>query len=133
MNITITEVHKAIFNPELIRRYEDNLLDAVKSSDVETIDELLHDNLLFIAPDGSVITKFQDLDAHRSGLMKVEEADNTIESIQIIEDTAIVILTLNTKGTMLGKAIDGKFRYIRIWKLFGKSLKVIGGSCIKIM
>jgi len=64
--------------------------------------------------------------------MVVEELVTSIEEIRIIGDTAIVVLVYDTKGTMLGNPIQGKFRYIRVWKLFQDGLKVIAGSCILI-
>ncbi|MFB9863547.1 nuclear transport factor 2 family protein [Rufibacter immobilis] len=56
----------------------------------------------------------------------------TVEEVKIVDDTAIAILVYDTKGTMLGKPIQGRFRYIRIWKQFSDGLKVIGGSCTKL-
>jgi hypothetical protein len=32
----------------------------------------------------------------------------------------------------MGQEIDGKFRYLRVWKRFGDSWKVIGGSVVAL-
>jgi ketosteroid isomerase-like protein len=117
---------------EQIIAHESRLLNAIKASDVSTLDELLHDDLLFITPGGQAITKAMDLDAHRSGSMVVDEILPDLEHINVIGDTAVVTLTLDTKGKMLGQPIAGKFRYIRVWKLFGDRWKVIGGSCTQL-
>ena len=117
---------------EEIIKLEDKLLRAIKSSDINTLDRLLHNDLLFIAPNGQTVTKQMDLDSHRSGTMIVEELKSTIEQINFIESTAVVIVIYETKGKMLGTPIQGRFKYIRIWNLFGGDLKVIGGSCIQI-
>jgi len=108
------------------------LVEAIKSSDVELLDSMLHDDLLFIAPNGQVITKQMDLDSHRAGEMSVEQLLPTVEEVKIVDDTAIAIIVYDTKGTMLGKPIQGQFRYIRIWKQFSDGLKVIGGSCFEL-
>ncbi|RNI29958.1 nuclear transport factor 2 family protein [Rufibacter immobilis] len=108
------------------------LVEAIKSRDVKLLDSILHDDLLFIAPNGQVVTKQMDLDSHRAGEMLVEQLLPTVEEVKIVDDTAIAILVYDTKGTMLGKPIQGRFRYIRIWKQFSDSLKVIGGSCTKL-
>jgi hypothetical protein len=96
------------------------------------LDALLYDDLLFIAPNGQTITKQIDLQSHREGAMKVETLVPTIEDIKIMGDTAVVVVVYDTKGTMLGKPIVGKFKYIRFWKQFPDGIKVIGGSCFQL-
>ena len=115
-----------------IIKKEDELSKAIQSSDIATLDKLLHPNLLFILPNGQTITKEMDLASHRSGTMVVEELSPTIEQINLIESTAVVIVVYDTKGKMLGNPIQGRFRYLRIWSLSDGNLKVIGGSCIQL-
>jgi ketosteroid isomerase-like protein len=112
---------------------EGDLIDGIKSSDVDFLDNILHNDLLFIAPNGQTVTKEMDLASHRAGEMVVEEIISSIDQINIIDDdTAIVTVFYKTKGTMLGAPIQGKFKYIRVWKKFEDGLKVIGGSCMMI-
>ena len=108
------------------------LLEAMTSSDVEIQDEILHDDLLFVIPNGQTITKQMDLDSHRSGSMIINQIASTLETVNIIEDSAVVTLLVKTEGLMLGKNFEGEFRYIRVWKLCGKKLKVIAGSCTPV-
>jgi Domain of unknown function (DUF4440) len=82
----------------------------------------LHDDLLFLAPKGQVVTKGIDMASHREGEMIVEEIKLSIEEIKIIEDTAIVVMVYDTKEKILGNAIERRFRYIRIWKHFSNGL-----------
>lgn len=117
---------------EQIIQCEDRLLKAIKDGDVNALDEMLHEDLLFITPDGQTITKAMDLEAHRSGNMTVEEISSDIELINLIDSSAIVTVLIRTKGTMMGQPIEGSFRYIRMWRLSGNSWKVIGGSCTKV-
>ena len=111
---------------------ENRLIEAIKTSDVQFLDRILHDDLLFIAPNGQTITKQMDLASHRAGEMVVDELVPTFEDIRIIDDSAVVVVVYDTKGKMLGNPIVGQFRYIRVWKLFPDGLKVIGGSCFKM-
>jgi hypothetical protein len=111
---------------------EMKLIEAISTSDVVNLDKILHDNLRFLAPNGQTITKAMDLASHRAGEMVVEKIDPIIEDIQIMGDTAAVVIVYDTKGKMLGDPIEGKFRYIRIWKEFEDGIKVIGGSCFKL-
>lgn len=117
---------------EEIIEIENTLLQGIKSSDLKLLDKILHDDLLFIAPNGQIITKEMDLASHRAGEMEVEQIVATFEDIKIIGDNAVVVIVYKTKGKMLGNSIQGKFRYIRIWKMFADGLKVIGGSCFQI-
>src|SRR3982750_4193895 len=43
---------------------EARLRDAQLSADVEVLDKLIHEDLLFTGPDGQLATKAQDLEAH---------------------------------------------------------------------
>ena len=122
MNITKNEIIEL----------ENKLVDGIKKSDIVFLDKVLHDDLLFLAPNGQIITKTIDLASHQSGEMLVEELILTIENVNVINDTAIAVVVYKTKGTMLGNPIQGKFRYIRIWKKFPDGLKVIGGSCFQL-
>ncbi|HKP95619.1 MAG TPA: nuclear transport factor 2 family protein [Fibrobacteria bacterium] len=117
---------ESILNAEL------GLIEGIKKSDVRYLSHILHDDLLFIAPNGQVVTKQMDLESHRKGDMVVESLTPTFEEIRILDTVATVIVVYETKGSMLGNPISGRFRYIRIWKDSGDGLKVIGGGCFAI-
>ncbi len=117
---------------EEIIAIENELIKAIKESDIEFLSRILHDDLLFIAPTGQTITKQMDLASHKAGHMVVEQLTATFEEVKIIGDNAIVVVVYDTKGIMLGNSIQGQFRYIRIWKMFADGLKMIGGSCVLI-
>jgi ketosteroid isomerase-like protein len=117
---------------EDIIEIENKLIHGIKTSDIKLLDKILHDDLLFLAPNGQIVTKEMDLASHRAGEMQVEELIANFEEIKIIGDNAIVVVVYDTKGKMLGNPIQGQFRYIRVWKMFTDGLKVIGGSCFKI-
>ncbi|MCE2998134.1 MAG: nuclear transport factor 2 family protein [Cyclobacteriaceae bacterium] len=111
---------------------ENQLIEAIKTSDVTMLDRMLHNDLLFIAPNGQAVTKEMDLASHRSGQMEVEQLIANFESVKIMGDNAVVVVVYNTKGKMLGTPIEGQFRYLRVWKMFPDGLKVVAGSCFKI-
>jgi ketosteroid isomerase-like protein len=120
-----------IENEEIVL-LEERLKDAISASDINFLKEVLHDDLLFIAPNGTVVTKELDLMAHASGQMLVERITSTIEEIKVIEACAIAVVLYNTAGTMLGNKIDGHYRYIRVWKRCSDGIKIIAGSCVKV-
>ncbi|WP_256011755.1 DUF4440 domain-containing protein [Desertivirga xinjiangensis] len=69
-----------------ILEQENKLYSAIKQGDVSLLDELLHDDLLFILPGGEVNTKEIDLDTYRGGALKVDELLPKIENLNIIDD-----------------------------------------------
>lgn len=117
---------------ETIVNAEIELLTAIKIADVATLDKLLHDDLLFNLPDGQTITKEFDLESYRSGKMKIELIEASDQIINIIDDLAVVAVTVMLKGTFDGTAFNGVFKYSRVWKQFDESLKVIAGSCVAL-
>lgn len=121
----------AISQEEVIST-EEKLLKSITENDTDVLEDLLHDDLLFHLPNGQVVTKSLDLDAHRSGNLKVSSIAPSDYIIKIIEDTAVVSVLVELKGSFLHQPIDGSFRYVRVWKLFAGKLKIIAGSCIQL-
>jgi len=111
-----------------ILNQESKLYGAIKESDIKVLEELLHDDLLFVIPNGDVITKEMDLQSYRDGNLKIRELNPQVEHLNIIDDTAVITLTLELKGNYVGDDFESKFRYIRVWKAFASGIKVIGGS-----
>ncbi|NUY79942.1 nuclear transport factor 2 family protein [Flavobacterium sp. MAH-1] len=114
-----------------IMQCEQLLFEAMRSSDVETLDKLLHDDLIFMIPNGQTVTKKADLDSHKAGTMTIDEANLTFGEIALIDDCAVSTVTMTASGKMLGQPLSGEFRYVRMWKKFDGQMKVIGGSCIQ--
>lgn len=111
-----------------ILNQENKLYKAMKESNIEILEELLHDDLLFITPGGDVITKQIDLQNYRDSHMKIHELIPNVENLNIINDLAVITLMIELKGSYQNKEFNGKFRYIRFWKAFSTGIKVVGGS-----
>ncbi len=111
---------------------ENRLLGALKTGDIKVLDELLHDNLIFNIPTGQTITKAMDIENYQSGILTVSEILATDRIVNFIDDTSTVAVTLHLKAKYADQIIDGKFRYLRVWKLIGNSWKVIAGSGFQI-
>ncbi|QRQ62239.1 Uncharacterised protein [Sphingobacterium multivorum] len=111
---------------------ENQLFAAQLASDVDALDLLLYDSLVAIAPDGQMLTKEMDLNAHRSKAMIIEQATTEIDAIKLVGDTALSVVTMTAKGQVMGAPLEGKFRYFRTWKRIDNSLKVIGASFMQL-
>ncbi len=117
--------------PQIIS-HEQRLLTALQNGDIATMEELIHDDLLFHIPNGQVITKDMDLAAYRDGNMMVHAISVKDQVIQVVDDTAIVSVMVTLKGSYMGQPIDGDFRYLRVWKKMGDTWQVIAGSSVQI-
>jgi ketosteroid isomerase-like protein len=117
---------------EAVVNAEIKLLNAIRNGDLEILESMLHDDLLFNLSDGNTITKEQDLNLYRSGKLKIHSLETADQLINIIGDTAVVTVTISLNGEFDCSIIQGVLRYIRVWKQFGESLKVIAGSCVAL-
>jgi ketosteroid isomerase-like protein len=123
-------------NPEIetqIRACEARLYTAMLASDVAELDALIADDLLFAAPTGELATKAMDLELHRTGGTQFHEF--TPEELEIrvwSEQFALASAKIFLRGTYLGQAFAGHFRYTRIWRKGpqGQDWQIVGGSVI---
>ncbi|MCG6138807.1 MAG: nuclear transport factor 2 family protein, partial [Nostoc sp. LLA-1] len=97
---------------------EKNLLSAMKTNNVELLDQLLHDELLFNGPSGETVTKAMDLENYRSGNINLHTVESNELMLNMVADDVVVAVTVEIIGNYLGQEINGKFRYLRVWKLF---------------
>jgi hypothetical protein len=119
-------------NKEQIIDCEKKLLLALKYSNINVLDELLHDDLVFTIPTGQTLTKSKEMENYQSGVMTVSEIWASDQIIQSFGDTITVGVTIYLKGKFEAQIIDGKYRYLRVWKLFENTWKVIAGSGVSI-
>jgi ketosteroid isomerase-like protein len=98
-----------------IEDLEAALRRAMLSGDVDALDALLADALVFTTRTGAIATKQADLEAHRSGSLQLTVLDPSEERIQRFGDTAIVSVKMRVAGRYVGTAFDGVYRYLRVW------------------
>lgn len=115
-----------------IEELESQLLDAMLNANVETLDKLIHPDLLFNSAMGQTVTKEIDLQSYSSGLMKVNNISASNQQINIIGDTAVVAVTIDMNGAYGVQPISGKVRFLRVWKQFDNGWQVIAGSSVII-
>lgn len=111
---------------------ENRIIEAMRNHDVKVLEELLHEDLLFVIPNGSLITKAIDIDNFKSGNVHIESISTNNQTIQLIDENAVVSVRIDLKGTFLNQPFQGTFRYLRVWKLIERKWKVIAGSGVQI-
>jgi len=107
---------------------ENKLLSAMKNCNIKALENLLHKDLLFNIPSGQTISKEMDIESYRSRSMIIDEIKSSQQKINLIGDNAVVSVTIEMKGKYHDSSIDGKYRLIRVWKLYDNVWKVIAGS-----
>ena len=115
-----------------IEACEKSLLAAFGNKDLDIIDELIHDNALFVYPNGLPVTKAVVLENYRSGNSAFSIITASDQVIHFFDDTAVVSLNLELKGNYHEQQVSAAFRYIRVWKLFSGSWKLIAVSGVPI-
>ena len=107
---------------------EEALRTAMLASDVATLDELIDDDLLFIGPDGNVLSKEDDLSVHRSGLQRIARLNFLDQRVRAKQTVASVSVLAFVSGVFKGHAFQGQFRYLRVWHRTSSGWRVVAGS-----
>ncbi len=94
---------------------EEQLRQAMLASDVEALDALLADALIFTNHLGQVLGKQDDLAAHRSGIVTIDELTPSEQRIQYHGDVAVVSARVHLVGSYAGTPSKGDFRFTRVW------------------
>ena len=97
----------------------------MRASDVQVLDELLADDLLFTNHLGLVVSKQEDLDVHRSGLLKLDALSASDRSIRRLGHVAIVSVRVQLAGRYADNPFEGTFRYTRVWALLGTHWRIV--------
>lgn len=98
------------------------------AADVAALDALIDDDLLFVGPDGSLLSKGADLDVHRSGEQRITRLDVEDRVVRVRDGMASVTVEARVSGVYRGQAFDGHFRYLRVWHASSGGWKVVAGS-----
>ena len=112
-----------------IRSCEARLYAATFASDVTELDTLIADDLLFAGPTGELATKAIDLELHRTGGTQFQEFMPKELEIRVwSEQFALASARIFLRGTYLGQAFAGDYRYTRIWRNGQDGWQIAGGS-----
>ncbi|MFP1726132.1 nuclear transport factor 2 family protein [Lonsdalea quercina] len=102
---------------ERVRLLEARLRQAMLDSDVTALETLLDRELIFVSHLGQTLGRSDDLDAHRSGLIKIHDLQAADERILLKDNVAIVAVKTQISGSFGGQPSDGVFLFTRAWLL----------------
>ena len=103
------------------------LRKAQLTSNVEELDRLVDDALVFTGPNGAVYGKQNDLDTHRHDLIRITRLDPSEERIQRFGNIAVVSVRMEMSGTFEGAPFAGPFRYTRVWRAHEDGWRIVAG------
>lgn len=109
---------------------ERRLRRAMLAGDVEVLENLLDERLIFTDPNGNRLSKDEDIAAHRSGLLDITAIDFAGDPIaHEYGDMATVCVMADLAGSYGGTEFFGTFAYSRVWLRTSGEWKVILGHC----
>jgi ketosteroid isomerase-like protein len=103
-------------NNQRILALEDQLKTAMMSSDTVVLDKLLDDDLIFTNHLGQIMSKNDDLEAHRTGFVKINSIEHSEWQIKLKENIAIVSVLSRIHGEFGGEESNVALRFTRIWQ-----------------
>lgn len=115
-----------------INAQEARLRQAILTCNIDELDALIAEDLIFVGHLGQIITKEADLAAYRSGTLKVDRLDLSETDVRPMGEVAVVVTRTSLAGTYGGEAFTGDFRYTRIWRQRGSGWRVVAGHCSAI-
>lgn len=120
-------------DPEIVAA-EGHLRAAQLDADVEALDRLIADELLFTGPDGRLATKADDLAAHRSGAVRIRVHEPEELRVRAAgPDVVVTALRTHLVVDVGGAHVEGVYRYTRVWaRENGGSWRVIGGHVSEV-
>jgi len=113
----------------LIIEHEEMLRKAMLSSNLKALDELIHDDLIFVNHFGQILTKEADIEAHRSGLLKFTDIKVMDQRVKLLDTSAVTVTRVSLKGTYGADSIEDEMSYTRVWQNIGGEMKIISGHC----
>ncbi len=114
--------------PEIVEM-EARLREAQLNADVAALDNLISEDLLFSGPNGQLISKAQDLESHRSGVVRFRvHRPEELHIRRLGDGAAVTSLRVYLELEFGGDLVSGPFRYTRVWACEDEGLwKVVGG------
>lgn len=107
--------HHNLVTSESISELEKQLQQAMLASNVEVLNTLLADDLIFTNHLGHILTKQDDLAAHKSQKFVIKKLELSEQKTQSFTELAVVSVRASIRGFYEGVETEGDFRFTRVW------------------
>jgi ketosteroid isomerase-like protein len=128
----MTDTDTVPFTITDVENLEERLRLAMLAGDVDLLDDLLADELVFVDHQGRRQGKAQDLEAHRSGILKLGQIEIYDRVIKLMDNAATVCLSARIGGTYYGESFSEKFAFSRVWSRENGHWAIILTHCTRI-
>lgn len=120
-------------DPEIVA-LEARIRAAQLAANVDALDALIGEHLLFTGPDGRLGTKAEDLEAHRSGLVRFRShVPKELRIRRIGTHVAVCALLAELSVEVNGTTTQGTYRYTRVWAQESTGpWRVVGGHVSQV-
>lgn len=118
---------------KVIESLEEELRQAMLLSDVDALDKLIADDLVFTMHTGFVVNKQYDLDAHRSGVFKFSKVEICDRQIHDYGNCVVVTLKAELAGAYNGQAFSEPYRFTRIWIQRQNCWQIVAGHVSQVV
>ncbi len=112
---------------------EEKLRQAMLSSNVQALDELIADDLAFTVPSGDVVDKLADLEAHRSGTTKFTRIEIRDRHVSDYDACVVVMVKAELAGSYNEQAFSGTYCYTRVWIKRQEDWQIVAGHVSPIL
>ncbi len=107
---------------------EERLRQAMLKSDVAELDALIAPELIFTSYMGHLVTKQEDLEIYRSGILDFRELTPSDRQIQLHAGFSVVSVKIHIIGSYAGEEVDQSFRFTRVWAVSSVgTLQIVAG------
>ncbi len=113
---------------KVIEEQESRLREAMLAGDVESLDALIADDLVFVSHLGNIVTKEMDIGAYQSGL-KMQRIEFLDQQIKFAENAAVTVTRADITVVVGGETIKDALWYTRFWKACDGRWQVAAGHC----
>jgi ketosteroid isomerase-like protein len=114
-----------------ILELEEQLRLAMCHSDLNALDRLLAENLIFTNHLGQVVSKSEDIDSHRKRIFIINSVSLSNQEIIELGNSAVITMQANISGSYNGQPSEGRFRFTRVWSNNKNGWQVVAGhSCV---
>jgi ketosteroid isomerase-like protein len=116
-----------------IEALEARFIEATKTSNVEELNTLLSNDLIFTNQNGHIVTKGDDIAMHQGGNLEIYSLETSAQLIQLHDNVAVVSVVQDLGGAVDGHTYAGIYRYTRVWKDSGNGWQVIAGHVSQLI
>jgi ketosteroid isomerase-like protein len=125
----VNETIPANDDTDKIAEVEEELRRAMLAGDVDALDRLISERLLFAGPDGELATKADDLRAHRERVVRfLRHEPDQVAMRRVSPECVVVSQRTNLEVEVAGAVHHGRYRYTRVWVREAGEWRILAGQ-----